>query len=249
MKRILENMAETTPTPQPQKSAPWSAQSAMAGKLIAAVVVTAVIVGGAVYGWQQYARDGDETATETNRPTNKKASGNTSETVTNAGAKANASSGSTNTDVNANASTTGNQSTNTNASQSFSLYFVALEDDGKTGEKIGCGDSLVAVGIPANNSSAPLTSVLEQLLAIDEQFYGKSGLYNALYQSNLAIASVVIESGIATVKLSGSTKLNGVCDSPRVQEQLQRTASQFSEITRVDIFINDIPLAEYLSAD
>lgn len=242
-------MAETTSTPHPQKSTPPSAQSAMAGKLIAAVVVTAVIVGGAVYAWQQYAQDIDEPATEANRPSNKKAAENSSTNGSNAENEAGAPNSTTNVTVNTSAAVNTNSSTNTNASQSFSLYFVALEDDGKSGEKIGCGDSLVSVRIPANNSTAPLTSVLEQLLAIDEQFYGKSGLYNALYQSDLTIASVVIENGIATVQLTGSTKLSGACDAPRFQEQLERTASQFSEITRVDIFINDIPLAEYLSAD
>lgn len=50
------------------------------------------------------------------------------------------------------------------------------------------------------------------LLAIDEQFYGESGLYNALYQSDLQVESAEVdESGTAVVHLSGEYALGDAC--------------------------------------
>ncbi len=61
------------------------------------------------------------------------------------------------------------------------IYLVALEDAGKSGTAIGCGDSLVAVDV----DSADARSALEFLLQEKNHLYGQSGLYNSLYQSDL----------------------------------------------------------------
>jgi hypothetical protein len=55
---------------------------------------------------------------------------------------------------------------------------VALEDAGASGKEIGCGDSIIPVDLNVEPTAAPLTAALEELLAIDERFYGQSGLYN-----------------------------------------------------------------------
>jgi hypothetical protein len=41
--------------------------------------------------------------------------------------------------------------------------------------------------------------------------------------------------------------LGGVCDSPRVQAQIEQTALQFSTVSEVEVFVNDTPLEEVLS--
>jgi hypothetical protein len=58
------------------------------------------------------------------------------------------------------------------------IYLVALEDAGASGKEIGCGDSIIPVDLNVEPTAAPLTAALEELLAIDERFYGQSGLYN-----------------------------------------------------------------------
>jgi hypothetical protein len=92
-----------------------------------------------------------------------------------------------------------------------------------------------------------LRAALTSLLAIHDQYYGESGLYNALYQSHLAVGDVAISSGTATIHLSGTLTLGGECDSPRVEAQLKQTALQFSTVHSVSIFINDRPLGDLLS--
>jgi hypothetical protein len=85
------------------------------------------------------------------------------------------------------------------------------------------------------------------LLSAKQQFYGESGFYNALYQSDLQIENVMIDQGTAIIHLTGTLMLGGVCDSPRVEAQIEQTALQFSTVSDVTVFLNDTPLEEALS--
>ncbi len=127
------------------------------------------------------------------------------------------------------------------------IFLVAIGDKGAAGQQIGCGDSLVAVEREANPSGSPEQVALTDLLSIRTQFYGQSGLYNALYQSDLSVQSLSTANGILTVNLTGRLQLGGVCDDPRVEAQLTATASQFSSADTVRIFINGVPLKDALS--
>lgn len=122
------------------------------------------------------------------------------------------------------------------------LYYIALSDNGKSGAKVGCGDSLVAVKrvVPATN--APLTAAFRMLLSDHHRFYGQSGLYNALYRSRLTVQRISVVSGRASIYLRGTTALGGVCDDPRFKGQLRSTALQFPTVRSVAISINGRPM-------
>jgi hypothetical protein len=53
--------------------------------------------------------------------------------------------------------------------------------------------------------------------------------------------------GKATIKLSGSLVLNGICDNPRVEAQIEQVALQFSTVKSVQVYLNNIPLQQALS--
>ncbi|MDE3089540.1 MAG: hypothetical protein KGJ80_09205 [Chloroflexota bacterium] len=128
------------------------------------------------------------------------------------------------------------------------IFLVAINDNGKAGKKIGCNDSIVAVDRFIPVTLAPLTAALKELFSLTDRTYGQSGLYNALYQSKLKIATpIAIVSGKATINLSGSLVLNGVCDNPRVEAQIKETALQFSTVKTVAASINGIALEKALS--
>ena len=131
--------------------------------------------------------------------------------------------------------------------QLVQTFLIAVGDNGQSGVMIGCGDSLVPVQIEIQHSQAVLRASLEALLSIKDQYYGESGLYNALYQSDLQLESVSVESGLAVIHLTGSLMLGGECDNPRVAAQLDATTRQFTTVKDVSIFINGNPLAEVLS--
>jgi hypothetical protein len=127
------------------------------------------------------------------------------------------------------------------------IYLIALEDNGQSGEKVGCDDSVVPVEVEVPYTRGVLRAALGKLLSLREQYYGQSGLYNALYQSSLQVENVVIEGGVATINLTGTLMLGGVCDNPRVKAQIEETALQFSTVREVRVFVNGVPLDDLLS--
>ena len=131
--------------------------------------------------------------------------------------------------------------------RSVHIYFVAIGDGGKSGRKIGCGDSLVAVVRPITPTAAPLGAALRLLLNDHRRIYGRSGLYNALYRSRLYVQRVSVVRGSATIHLTGRMALGGVCDDPRVGAQLRQIALQFPTVHSVAIYVNAIPLWKLLS--
>lgn len=137
---------------------------------------------------------------------------------------------------------TGSKTDDTGKVSQVKIFLVAVDDNGKSGEQIGCGDSLVAVSKTITATTKPLEAALKELLAIKTHDYGESGLTTALYQSNLTVQSVSIKNGSATIKLTGTVLSGGTCDDPRIVAQLQQTALQFSSVKTADIYVNDVPL-------
>jgi hypothetical protein len=131
--------------------------------------------------------------------------------------------------------------------QMVQIFLIAVDDNGQSGQMIGCGDSLVPVQVEIPRSQAVLKASLEKLLSIKTQYYGESGLYNALYQSELQLESVTLDGGKAVIKLTGTMMLGGVCDNPRVTAQLEATARQFPTVSEVVIYVNGRLLADVLS--
>jgi len=118
------------------------------------------------------------------------------------------------------------------------VYLVALEDDGKAGRRIGCGDSLVPVTRTVNaQGGAVLKAALEELLAVPHEYDGR--LRNFWRGDNLRVGGVSLRNGLATVRITGEGPfIAGVCDAPRITEQIRATARQFPGVRRVAVFVN-----------
>jgi hypothetical protein len=127
------------------------------------------------------------------------------------------------------------------------LYLIAVNDNGVSGKKIGCSDSLVAVDREIPVTNAPLSAALNVLFSLTDKNYGQSGLYNVLYQSKLKLDSAAIVNTKATINLTGSLVLSGVCDNPRVQAEIEQVALQFSTVKTVAVFLNGKSLQQVLS--
>ena len=96
------------------------------------------------------------------------------------------------------------------ATTPVNIYMIGIG-----GGSVGCGDQVVPVRRDIPKTTAPLTAALNLLLAQKSQYYGESGLYNALYQSNLRIANITRSGDNWTVSLVGTMQLGGVCDNPQ----------------------------------
>jgi hypothetical protein len=135
----------------------------------------------------------------------------------------------------------------TAAEQMVQIVLIELENNGQSGPLVGCGDSAVPINVTIPRTQGVLRAALEKLFSARQQFYGESGYYNALYQSDLSVDRVAIEQGKAIIHLSGSVVLGGACDAPRVEAQIEQTALQFSTVNDVEVFVNGTPLADVLS--
>ena len=129
---------------------------------------------------------------------------------------------------------------------SVTVYYIAAGDGGFSGPTIGCGDVAVAVTSPAISFTDPVEGALRVLLENRSETIGQSGLGNFLWKSQLTIASIERTGTTVTVNLTGNLSVGGVCDIPRVQEQLLLTAQKAAG-GPVDIMLNGKPLSEALS--
>ena len=136
----------------------------------------------------------------------------------------------------------------TAAEQPVKIVLIELEGNGQSGPLVGCGDSAIPITVTIPRTQGVLRAALEKLFSAKQQFYGESGYYNALYQSDLQVKSVTIQQGNAIIHLTGTIMLGGTCDAPRVEAQIEQTALQFSTVSAVNVFVNDIPLEEVLSS-
>jgi hypothetical protein len=131
--------------------------------------------------------------------------------------------------------------------QDVTIYLVAIGDNGASGELIGCGDSLVPITREIPGNVDPIVGALEELLAIPGPDFGESGLSTAFYAWDVTVDSVTVEDGLATVQMSGTYAIAGVCEIPRIEEQLTQTVLAFPQVAEVEIFINGVALEDILS--
>lgn len=115
------------------------------------------------------------------------------------------------------------------------VYLVALDDAGKRGRKIGCGDSLVAVTRTIKPTASTLKAAMEELVATSGDDDKKLGNY--VLGPDLKVKSVSISRGTATIRFSGHISVAGICDEPRIVEQIMATAKQFPNVKRVKVFV------------
>ena len=126
------------------------------------------------------------------------------------------------------------------------VYLVRLGDEGKTGKKIGCGDSLVATTRSIQPTTAPLTAAINELLTTPQHPAGNPPLENFWKGRNLRVVSVGILNNTATIRLAGEVFVAGICDVPRIESQIEETAKQFPTVKRVRVFIGNQTLRNAL---
>lgn len=134
-----------------------------------------------------------------------------------------------------------------NTTTTVNIFLIAMNDNGASGAAVGCGDSAVSVRVQVPRTQAVLRASLEKLLSLHSKDYGESGLYNALYQSNLTLDSLALNDGEAVIRLTGQLASGGVCDDPRIIAQIEQTALQFSTVDRATIYVNGTPIQDLLS--
>jgi hypothetical protein len=128
------------------------------------------------------------------------------------------------------------------AGREVKVYLVALDDRGRRGRRIGCDDSLVPVTRTVAAEGEPLRAAVEELLAVPREYEG--GLGNYWAGQDLRVQSAVVSRGVATIRIRGTLPVAGVCDGPRIEEQMKATARQFRGVRVVRVYLNGQRLAD-----
>jgi hypothetical protein len=128
------------------------------------------------------------------------------------------------------------------AGREVKVFLVALDDKGRRGRRIGCDDSLVPVTRRVPAAGAPLRAAVEELLALPREYEG--GLGNYWAGEGLRVESAAVSAGVATVRIRGTLPVAGVCDEPRIEEQIKATARQFRGVRGVRVFLNGQRLSD-----
>ena len=137
------------------------------------------------------------------------------------------------------------------ATETVTIYLVQPgegEEPTDNGDgTFGCMDTLVPVEVEIDaqeNDEGRITAALNMLFG-----YEHDELYNVFANSNLTVQDVTIENGVATVNLSGELSIGGVCDEPRVTEQLNATITQFAGVNSANVLLNGSPILEEPAAE
>ncbi len=125
------------------------------------------------------------------------------------------------------------------------VYLILLEDAGRQGVAVGCGDSAVPVESASAPTQAVLRAAVDALLSIKQANY--AGLYNAWAESAVTLENVDLREGVATLSLSGALRSGGACDHPRLIAQLRQTALQFPTVRDVIILVNGRRIEDVLA--
>lgn len=129
----------------------------------------------------------------------------------------------------------------------LTLYYVVLGDEGASGELLGCGDSIVAFETEPVATDDPLAASMERLLADSERELGESGLYSAIPGGTLSYVGGDVVAGTVTVELTGSPAPAGVCDNPRIETQLKRTAMAAVGAAEAVVLVDGVRIEDLLS--
>lgn len=131
---------------------------------------------------------------------------------------------------------------------SFTTIYIELEGASEE-ESIGCGDGADPLENLIHESLSEEQKIklaLETLFEDKEQNNTKLNHYNALYQSELTVDSVLWTPEIVTVALSGTLISGGTCDDPRIQAQIMETIkANLSSDAIISVSINGDDLANY----
>jgi hypothetical protein len=118
------------------------------------------------------------------------------------------------------------------------VAMIALDDNGKLGKKIGCGDSLVFVTKEIDPTPQVLNAALKELFAMHDRIENGQKLYNSIHADALHFIRASVHNGKAHIFLAGTFAAGGMCDAPRMQAQIEQTAFQFPTINEVEVYLN-----------
>lgn len=127
------------------------------------------------------------------------------------------------------------------------IFLILPHDAGRTGARVACDDSAVAVEASLPQTGPALPGALRALLALHDRFDRGSGLLNQLYASHLDLAGIERQGAQAVVRLTGYVESGDPCDNQRILAELRQTVLQFDGLSEARFELDGQPLADLLA--
>jgi LysM repeat protein len=127
------------------------------------------------------------------------------------------------------------------------FYLIMPDDNGQSGPPVGCGDSAVAVRSARSSTGSlegDIRASLQELFSIRTPNYGQSGYAHSLHAANLAVQSVTVDGGRATIRLTGALPLIGTCADARMEAQIRLTVFQYGGFDSAMIILDGTNLRQ-----
>jgi hypothetical protein len=128
------------------------------------------------------------------------------------------------------------------ADQNVKIYLISANGTASPGKRIGCNEILVPVTQNISEDGNLIEETLNCLLAAKDT----GEFRNYVKGPQLLLFQVNLAGGVADIYFKGDLQINGVCDIPRISEQINETIKQFVIIKKVNIYINNQTLDTYL---
>ena len=120
------------------------------------------------------------------------------------------------------------------------IFFILRNDNGESGDLVGCGDSLIGQDLPTTLANTTMQDALTAQLAVRDEQVGDQGLYNPLSRCDLTVESVEqADDGTVTVNMSGTVMGGTICDQIRMRAQIAQCLWQFGGVTDIELFVNN----------
>jgi hypothetical protein len=98
----------------------------------------------------------------------------------------------------------------------------------------------------ADTAENRVQAALEALFAVQERIVEQQYI-NPMGSSSMRVDAVQINTGVASVALSGEMRFAGACEIPLLRGQIEQTILDDSAVNRVTITINGQSIDEFFS--
>lgn len=127
--------------------------------------------------------------------------------------------------------------------KTFNIYLIADPESNVEGEKTMCGDIVAPISETVPIERSEVEAAMNELFAQKDTLQ----MHNYIQGPALLLYNVSVADDIADVYITGDFRIQIKCDVDRIRHQLYDTAKQFKELRKVNFYINNQPLDEYLS--
>lgn len=125
----------------------------------------------------------------------------------------------------------------------FNIYLIANPGSNIDGEKTMCDDIVAPISKTVQIERSDVEAAMNELFAQKDTLQ----MHNYIQGPALLLYNVSVADDVADVYITGDFRIQIKCDIDRIRHQLYDTAKQFKDLKKVNFYINNQAMDEYLA--